>query len=1083
MGMELSVLRFGVLGPLEVRTASGVPVPVREAKVRTLLVALLAAEGRTLARTRLIGSLWPGEGPANPSASLQVKVSQLRRALDQGTPGGRNALESTPSGYALHVASQSVDFRRFGDLVSMATAEQDPAKRVDLLGQALALWRGPAFSDHVDEEFVRGRAIALEEQRLVALEDLAHARLAVSDHAALAGELAELVEQHPLRERLWSAHLLALYRAGRVAEALRAFADLRAVLAAELGADPGPELTRLHEAMLRQDHDLLPAEAPVRVEAAPVVAGSRLPAPVTELVGRGDLVEEVRQRLAESRLVTLVGAGGVGKTRLAVALAGHPRVRQPDGVWLVELANLSQGSDHERVAEAVMEALRLRGDGLVGGDRVPAAERVSAALRGKRALVILDNCEHVVEQVTGLVDRLLAAAPGLRLLATSQELLGVDGEVVVDVPPLELPEPGADPGAVAGAASVELFLTRARASSQSFAPDPEDLRLVAAICRRLDGIPLAIEMAATRVRMLGLRELLDRLDDRFQVLGAGRRGAPARQQTLAAMIEWSWGLCTEPEQVVLGRLALHAQGCRLSAAEAICGWAPVRRDEVLTLLGRLVDRSLVSVSDHGGHVRYRLLESVAAYGRQQLALTGDQDATELRFAAFYTDLAEVADAQLRGPEQDRWLERLDAETANLGRAMTVWARRGAAEQAQRLASALGWFWFLRGRLGEGTRMTRAALDLGRSGRAGDRTLVWHAALLALSGETGADSKTEVDVDLDGGDPDLLRALWFLSHARWGVGALEDSADLNDAVLRRFRDTADTWGTAAALMTRAALAMAVGDLAAMRDSGEESLRLFQFLGDQWGQLRATDFLGVLAEIEGDYPQADRLHQAGLVIARELGLPTEIARKLAMQGRIALLAGDYAEADRLHADSARLAREQAHLPGEEFADVGLAISARRQGRFDEAEGYLARWVPWLEEIQAHNGLALVFAELGFLAELRGDAETALDRHLAGLVAAERTNDGRAVALALEGLAGARLLAGRADHAAHLLGAAAACRTAVGAPIPAGERFDLDRIEAGARTALGASRYAMFLDRGAESERGRGETPVLERHADVL
>ncbi len=574
-------MHFGVLGPLEARTDCGSPVSVPEVKVRTLLADLLAHQGRPVSADRLVDDLWGEAPPGKPTGALRAKVSQLRRALEDAEPGGRELVASGPAGYLLRVDSDAVDAHLFEGLTARAYETDDPRARAALLTDALALWRGPAFADFGDDPFARAAITRLEERRLVALEERAEARLELGEHSLLTGELGELVARHPLRERLRAAHVRALYRSGRQAEALDSYNDLRNHLLEELGLDPSPELTVLHQAILEQDPALEPVPAPATRPR------TNLPASLTELVGRTDAVAEVRSLLDAGRLVTLTGPGGVGKTRLAVEAASGLADIYPDGVWLVELAALGQssgadaGASQAAVAEAVAAVLGVRDDAMPGGGLPPGepvelTDRLTGALRTRRMLLVLDNCEHVVEPVAKLAELLLRAAPGLRILATSREPLGLAGELLWTVPPLELPEPTAAPEVLERSGAVQLFVARAAAAAQGFTLDADNAEAVVMLCRQLDGIPLALELAATRVRALGVHQLAARLCDRFRLLAAGHRGVPARQQTLRAMIDWSWELLTEPERIVLRRLAVHAGGCTLAAAEEVCAGEDVR---------------------------------------------------------------------------------------------------------------------------------------------------------------------------------------------------------------------------------------------------------------------------------------------------------------------------------------------------------------------------------------------------------------------------------------------------------------------------------------------------------------------------
>ncbi|MER5491965.1 BTAD domain-containing putative transcriptional regulator [Streptomyces sp. NPDC002490] len=1056
-------MRFGILGPLTVTSARGEAVTVPETKVRLLLAVLLTDPGRAVPADRLVDHLWGDALPARPAGALQTLVSRLRRVCTAA--GADGLLVRRALGYALEVPAEAVDAGRFTALLARARTAGDPGARARLLAEALDLWRGPAFADFVDEPFAREAAARLEEQRLLAVEERAEARLALGEHRALAAELGDPVARHPLRERLRAAHLRALYGAGRPTEALDGFHELRRRLDDELGLAPGPELVALHQEILRQDPSLHPTPLP----AAGPRPRTNLPVPVTALFGREDAVAEVRSRMAAGRLVTLTGPGGVGKTRLVTEVAAGLAGTHPDGVWLVELASQPRSTepDPAALAELVAATLALRdgtGPGpLPGGPPRTPLDRLADALRGQRLLLVLDNCEHVVEAAARLTRTLLREAPGVRLLVTSQEPLGVAGEHLWPVPPLDLPEAHGAPAALRRSSAVRLFLDRAAATSPGFVLTADNAPAVAAICRRLDGLPLALELASTRVRVLGAAELAERLDDRFRLLTRGRRGAPARQQTLRAVIDWSWELLTAAEQLVLRRLAVHADGCTLSAAEAVCAGDGVERGDVLDLLARLVDRSLVLVCHEPDGPRYRLLESVSAYCLERLC--GDEhDRVRRAHAHHYARFAERADPLLRGPDQQRWLLRLDAEAANVRAALDAAVADRDPALARRLVHAMVWYWFLRGRLTEARRCLDRVAAL--PGGAGSRA--WRLGVGLLTGAPeGADRRC---ADLVAAyeaveDPhERARAGWLLGYAATRFADLVVGEDLLDRVLVEARTRGDRWAVAAGLSTRGVQAYVSGDLLSARRRGEESLALFRELGDGWGRLQAMAVLGRLAEIAGDYPEAARLHREGLALAEDLGLWTDASLRWSELGRIALLTGDHVRADELHERGRRLAVEQGDRPAEEFAEMGLALAARRRGRWDEADGYLRRWLAWNRQFDAEYGTALILAELGFVAELRGDAETALARHAEGLAAARETGDPRAVALALEGLAGARALAGRHRCAARLLGAAAAARSSVGAPLPRAERGDVDRVTGRAREALGEASYEAAFAEGA-------------------
>ncbi|CAM3948967.1 BTAD domain-containing putative transcriptional regulator [Kibdelosporangium persicum] len=1034
-----------MLGPLAVWTADGREVRVPEVKVRALLADLLVQDGRPIPADRLADDLWGDRLPGNPVNTLQTKVSQLRRALEDAEPGGRLLVSHRSGSYVMQV---DVDVARFRTLVAQAREVGDPRARAALLSDALALWRGPALADFADEPFAIPVIQRLTEERLVAFEEWAAARLELGEHASLVVELADLVAEHPLRERLRALQLLALYRAGRQTEALDSYRELVTVLDVELGLTPSPELVELHSQILRQDPSL----------GLPSVARTNLPEPLTELVGRETAVQSVLSLIGETRLVTLTGPGGVGKTRLAIQTA-----RQTPEAWLVEFAGLEQHGTPEScpredmVAEVTAATLGIR------DDQGAVLDRLAESLYAKEVLLVLDNCEGLVGSIATMASRLLQAAPRLRILATSQEPLGVAGEVVWNVPPLDVPSAASvEASDVRAFSAVQLFVARASAADPRFVLNADNAADVAAICRRLDGIPLALELAATRVRALGTRELLARLDDRFRLLASGNRGGPPRQRTLRAMIDWSWQLLSPVEQVVLRRLAVHVEGASLAAVEAICAGGDVLKADVLSHVADLVDRSLV-VSSPGP--RYRLLESVVAYCVEQLQAAGELDTMRLRHAEYYVSLAEQADSKLRTSEQRPWLEVLDLETANLRRALETALQHGNAALALRLAKAMTWYWFLRGRINEARRTIRQALDVpGEVPDLRSTVLAWDVGLAVLAGEPVDEQAFEVAHDIKN-PADRAMALWFLGYVNTTIGSAT-AIELTTQALAEFEALDDTWGVAVVLVDRMAQYMACGDFDAAECANQRSARLMAGLGERWGQLQVSYSTGTLAEIAGDYDLAAEMHANGLRMAEELNLTPEVSYQLSWLGRIALIRGDYTKAWDLHERARQIGAEHGFKPAEMYAETGLALGARQSGDLDTAEKHARNVLAWHREQHYEAGSSLILVELGFIAEHRGDVRKALALHLEGYTVATAANDPRAVALALEGLAGTEALAGNAASAARLLGAAAQARESVGRPLPPGQRRDVDRITETARTALGPATFATEFDRGKQT-----------------
>jgi predicted ATPase/DNA-binding SARP family transcriptional activator len=1093
-------MRFGLLGPLAVWTDRGAAVTIEGAKVRALLADLLVHAGEPVSVDRLVEDIWDGDAPAKATGALYSKVSQLRRALDRAEPAeprGRDMVVATPAGYVLRVEPDAIDADRFAALVAGARARAEPGAVAAGLAEALALWRGPALSGHADEPFALPLARRLDEQRVTAQEDLMEARLALGEHASLVGELDELVRRHPRRERLRAAHMRALYRSGRQADALASYEQVRGRLVEDLGLAPSPELAGLQRAILVQDPGL---DAP---QPAPAADRRRtnLPSPLSRLVGRDAAVADVIGRFGSGRLVTLTGPGGVGKTRLALAaaerMASGDGSAAVDGAWVVEVAGWHapdgaddgddrvDGQGDDRLAEHVAAVLGIPDVG--AGRPGPLAEsagvtrRLARALGDRPVLLVVDNCEHVVGRVATLARALLEAAPGLRILATSRQPLGVPGEMLWPVPPLDLPaEDTLDD--LAQASAVLLFVERAAAGSPGFTLDRDNAVAVATICRQLDGLPLALELAAARVRGLGVEALAERLDDRYSLLAVGEGWTPARHRSLRAVIDWSWDLLTPAEQAVLRRVAVFADGFTLAAAEAVATGPGVAAHEVAVLLARLVDRSLVVAEDTPVGVRYRLLETIAEYAGERLAETGtagtggdEAAAARRRHAHHHAELAEQADAHLRSDEQRCWLGRLDADAANIGVARDWAVEHGETALALRLVGAMSWYWYLRGRHREGYRSLGAALVVEGEAPAAGRALatVWRSVLgllLYLEDDRAAMWRSVLRV-VDDVEDEAGRA-----HARWLLALVLFETDespaagpLAEQALAGFRRIGDSWGTAAALNVLGWAALARGDLDEAERMSEQSLTLFRRLGDRWGQVRADDLLGVLAEVAGDLDRATGRHRDGLRLAEEIGLWPAVVDHLGRLSRLATLQGEFAAADALNRRALRLAEDLAFEHGVVFARVGLGLSARRQGLLEDAERHLRAGVDSYRADGFRPGVAFALAELGFVAEQRGDEAAARARHLEGLAVARESGDPRSVALALEGLAGVAALAGNAGDeaaatdAARLLGAASAVRSSVGAPLPALERGDVDRIEAAARSVLSENGFAAAFVRG--------------------
>jgi predicted ATPase/DNA-binding SARP family transcriptional activator len=650
-------VQFRILGPFEVIADDGSPVALGGLKARALLVELLLHAGTVVTTDRLTGAVWGERPPSNGALALRPYVSRLRAVLPplSGTP----RLRYRAPGYLLAVDGDELDAHRFAQLVTVAreqAAAGDHGRALGLLDAALALWRGDALAEFdVAALGAEGDVARLAELRLAAVEERVEALLALGRSVEAVPELEELVPRHPGRERLAVQLMRALYAGGRQSEALAVYAELRRALVEELGVEPSAPARAVHRRLLAQDPGLL---------AAATSQPTNLPRRGTSFVGREGEIGAVSTALRGIPLVTLTGVGGVGKSRLALEVAEAQRSRFPDGVWLCELAPLPEGA---AVGHAIASALRVQQRyGLT------IEETVVEYVRGRRLLLVLDNCEHVLDAAAPLTERILGQCPAVSVLATSREALGVTGEQVWPVRPL----PAAD--------ASELFLQRARASRPDFRADRDMAVWIAEICRRLDGLPLAIELIAARMRVMDPAELARRLDaERLRV--PGTRTAQPRHQSLTAAIDWSYELLSPREQRLFTQLSVFAGGGDLPAVHAVCAEPGRSEADSLDLLTGLVDRSMVVAEPLPGGTRYGLLETLRAYGRERLP---DAEALAARHAGWFTALAEEAARGVQGPDERAWAERTMPDRDNFRAAFDHAMLARDPDAAMRLVTSL-----------------------------------------------------------------------------------------------------------------------------------------------------------------------------------------------------------------------------------------------------------------------------------------------------------------------------------------------------------------------------------------------------------
>ncbi|MFG3442691.1 BTAD domain-containing putative transcriptional regulator [Nonomuraea sp. NPDC047897] len=908
-------MRFEILGPTRVVGQDGEQVPLGGPRMRGLLTLLALDVGRVVRSDVLVDGLYGEQPPDGVANALQAQVSRLRRAL------GRDRIEFHPAGYLLAADPDDVDARRFERLAGEgghALRAGDARLAAALLREALSLWRGAALAD---APFAVAAAAGLEERRLAATEDRVQADLELGRHRELVAELRQLTAVHPLRERPRIQLMRALYGSGRQAEALGAYEEARRVLDEELGLAPGPELSAAHLAVLRGDPALGPA-APA-VPAGPAVPAEATEPPrlrtgvraqLTSFVGRDEELDQVAAHLRQARLVTLLGAGGAGKTRLASEAAA----REPGDVCFVPLAPLSGGGD---VPAAVLAALGIRESLLSGPDRPPLdpAARLVTALADRDLLLVLDNCEHVVTPAAELADLLLAACPRLRVLATSREALGITGERLLPVSPLRLPP--ADAPNPLDYPAVRLFAERAAAVRPGFAVEAGNAAQVVAVCRALDGLPLAIELAAARLRTLTLADVAARLDDRFRLLTKGSRTALPRHQTLRAVVAWSWDLLDADEQRLARRLTVFAGGATPGAAERVCGLP----EEVLF---GLADKSLVEVV--GG--RYRMLETIKAFCAERLAEAGESEALHEAHAAYCLDLVMTADPHLRRAEQLEWLALLDQEDDDLDAALRWATGSGRTELGMRLLAHAACYWWMRGH-----RMTRAALA---------RALLAGSPIGAPAG-LEEEYATCVLVAAWGGEPSPeLRARLAQLQRLYPIGHLPARLEFLSILLPSFMGppgdaqqvwelqarlggTLPAWPEALSQSGIAFLLQAMGRFEEARAGFEQSLASFGKLGERWGTTLTLTMLGTLAFDQGRFAEAYELAGRSFAVAEELGSVPDMAESLCSRGDARARLDDLAGAEADYTLAAGLARQVGHGEAMARAHTGLGEVAMRRG----------------------------------------------------------------------------------------------------------------------------------------------------------
>ncbi|SNS97824.1 Predicted ATPase [Asanoa hainanensis] len=998
------------------------------ARLRALLVVLALGPGRTVPKSVLVDWIWGKNPPADAANALQRLASRLRKVLPAGV------LEGQPGGYRLMVEPDAVDALRFERLTGEARQEEG-LQRVRLLREALGLWRGAAMRDVglEDSEAFDAAVTRLEALRLTALEDRFEAEVSLGNGAGVVAELTDAVTANPLREPLVASLMRALVAAGRDSEALLVYERTREALSDALGVDPSAELSALHVAMLRGEVGRRDENRRTNVRAE-----------LTSFVGREADVAAVRELVAGHRLTTLIGPGGSGKTRLATETARTMVDDLPDGVWLVELAAIGADGD---VAQATLSGLGLRDTLLGAGSSADLTDGLVAAIRDREALLILDNCEHVIDAAARFAERVLGECRRLRILATSREPLGITGEALWSVEPLAVP--GADSPAV------RLLRDRAGAVRKDLGTDEHTLATMVRVCRALDGMPLAIELAAARLRTMTIDQLANRLDDRFRLLTGGSRTALPRHKTLRAVVDWSWELLTDAERTVLRRLAVFSGGAGLAAAERVCGG-----EEVLDLLTSLAEKSLL-VTEGEGEPRYRLLGTIKEYAADRLAEAGESDSARQAHLGYFVELLETAEPHLRRAEQLEWLATLAADHDNIGAAMRAAIAAGDAQSAMRIAASAAWYWWLGGRRSEGLELMIAAASLDGEVTDEVRALAYGMVVLFVTSGRGDEH---------------LGAEWIHKAYRFSqqsqqrnpllglVAALERILEAPETAVSAFEsvlDNEDPWVRALARWQAGKMRIMLGQVGPEAQANVELANAeFRTLGERFGMSLALSELATLLAMRGDFAAACAHYEQAAVAVGELGAVEDVIRVRTQQARLHWLDDDR------DASAAAIAEAQRRAEGVTWPHALFELAL--------AKAELARWGGDIATARRQLGIAtavlssdeaehaqisgVIHDLLGYLAD---DVREARTHRVVAWEAASAAGHPFLVGQILVGIADLALRREQYEQAARLLAAGDAVRG-----MPDRSQPDAARIEQETRRHLGEERFAEVTSEGART-----------------
>ena len=1024
-------MQVGILGPLQVH-AGDRQLTITGSRLRALVTRLAADAPSTVSIAELVDAVWPGEPPADPTNALQSLVSRVRRALGDAT-----RIQQVAGGYRLTVDPGDVDAAVFGELVAAGRRDlrQDrPTGAHEHLTKALSLWRGEPLIDAADGPYAAAARTRLDELRLDAQIDLIEAQLLLGGAAEVIADLEQLVAAHPLRERLAGQLMRALATTGRQADALAVYERLRDRLGGELGVDPGAEVQAVHLAVLRGE---IAPDAP-----RPAIDRRRtnLRIPLTRLIGRDHEVQRINDLLADGRLVTIVGPGGAGKTRLAQEIGSIVAADHRDGVWLVELAAVTEPKG---IVPAMIGALGLLDTRAVDRRTERTArdsvEYLFDVLAEADCLLIVDNCEHLVAPVAALVEDMLMHSPALRVLTTSREPLGIVGESLCLVPPLGLPPVGASAKDAVGYPAVRLLVERGRAVASGFAVHEDTVGDVVEIVRRLDGLPLAIELAAARLRVMPVAEIATRLSDRFRLLTGGSRTAVPRHRTLRAVVEWSWDLLSGDERLLAERLAVFPAGATLTAASRVCADERLPADGIADRMLSLVDKSLLAVVD-GPTVRYRMLETIREFGVEQLAERGEVDAARAAHARFFARLAHQMDPLLRTSGQLAAIGTLNAEKNNIGAALRFLADSqdpGDRDACLDLALDMSWFWQMIGAEAEtASWMTVALAATEGSDHPGRR---WALATMELvkaftggwpSNEAANDFRVlsrRLAHDLVDGPPPPNAGFTMLPAMLALIGG---DAALAEQLVDRALRSGDSWTAATLRTTRAMFAENDGDLGGVRANVDAALAGFEQIGDRWGMSSVLSARGNLRALDGDTRGGIEDYERAMQYARDLGSADDESMLRMRLAGLLTRTGDLARAAALIDEVRQHLSDRSYGFDRGLFASGLAAMIRLmtgdvEGAQEMADQLRKERDQRGPDVLDGHSSAMVCGVMAIVAVHAGRVDQAVADVRAGYPLAVRTEDMPVVATSGVALAWVAAASDRPEQAARALGAAARLR----------------------------------------------------------